>query len=107
MESIASVTSPAGWWTGNQVKYDTIIQLPSEEGLRPGMSAEVEIIIARHENVLTIPVAAVLETENAAQHDTDLDGFGNLCQRLVAPVGEFQIDTSADVQVANLIARDT
>ena len=29
------------------------------------MSAEVEVIIARHEDVLTIPVAAVLETEEA------------------------------------------
>lgn len=61
--SVASVTSPAGWWTGNVVKYDTIIQLPSVEGLKPGMSAEVEVIMARHEDVLTIPVAAVLETE--------------------------------------------
>ena len=60
---VASVTSPAGWWTGNIVKYDTIIQLPSVEGLKPGMSAEVEVILARYENVLTIPVAAVIETE--------------------------------------------
>ena len=61
--SVASVTSPAGWWTGNVVKYDTLVQLPSVEGLRPGMSAEVELIMARHEDVLTIPVAAVVETE--------------------------------------------
>ena len=27
------------------------------------------------------------------------DGFGNLCQRLVAPVGDFRINTSADVMV--------
>jgi multidrug efflux pump subunit AcrA (membrane-fusion protein) len=45
------------------VKYDTIVELPSVEGLKPGMSAEVEVIIDRHEDVLTIPVAAVVETE--------------------------------------------
>ena len=28
------------------------------------MSAEVEIIVARHENVVLIPVAAVIETDN-------------------------------------------
>lgn len=28
----------------------------------PGMSAEVEVIIARYEDVLTIPVVAVVET---------------------------------------------
>lgn len=62
VSSVASVTKPAGWWTGNVVKYDTIIELPSVEGLKPGMSAEVEIIIDRHKDVLAIPVAAVVET---------------------------------------------
>jgi len=62
VSSVASVTRPAGWWTGNVVKYDTIIQLPSVTGLKPGMSAEVEVIIARYHDVLTIPVAAVVET---------------------------------------------
>jgi HlyD family secretion protein len=66
VSSVASVARPAGWWTGNVVKYDTIIQLPSVGSLRPGMSAEVEVIVARHEDVLSIPVAAVLETETAA-----------------------------------------
>ncbi len=63
VSTVASVTRPAGWWTGNVVKYDTIIELPSVEGLKPGMSAEVEVVMARHENVLTIPVAAVVETD--------------------------------------------
>ncbi len=64
--SVSPVTRPAGWWTGNVVKYDTIIDLPSVEGLKPGMSAEVEVILDRHQDVLTIPVAAVLETERGA-----------------------------------------
>ena len=62
VSSVSPVTRPAGWWTGNVVKYDTIIKLPSVQGLKPGMSAEVEVIMDRHENVLTIPVAAVVET---------------------------------------------
>lgn len=64
--SVAPVTRPAGWWTGNVVKYDTIITLPSIPGLKPGMSAEVEIILNRHVDVLTIPVTAVVETEQGA-----------------------------------------
>ena len=60
--SVASVTRPAGWWTGSVVKYDTIVKLPPVPGLKPGMSAEVEVIIDRHENVLTLPVGAVLQT---------------------------------------------
>ncbi len=61
--SVASVARPAGWWTGNVVKYDTIISLPEGQlGLKPGMSAEVEVIIAALENVVKIPVTAVLQT---------------------------------------------
>ena len=62
VSSVSAVTRPAGWWTGNVVKYDTIIELPSVDGLKPGMSAEVEVILDRHDDVLTIPVAAVVET---------------------------------------------
>ena len=66
VSDVASVTRPAGWWTGNVVKYDTIIELPSDAGLKPGMSAEVDVILAVHEDVLTIPVAAVVETEEGS-----------------------------------------
>ena len=62
VSEVASVTRPAGWWTGNVVKYDTIIELPSDAGLKPGMSAEVEVILAVHRDVLLVPVAAVVET---------------------------------------------
>ncbi len=62
VSAVASVARPAGWWTGNVVKYDTIIDLPTVDGLKPGMSAEVEVIMAEHQDVLTVPVAAVVET---------------------------------------------
>ncbi|MHC4367209.1 MAG: efflux RND transporter periplasmic adaptor subunit [Planctomycetota bacterium] len=63
VSSVASVTGPAGWWNGNAVRYDTIVKLPSVPGLRPGMSAEVELILDRHADVPTIPVAAVVESD--------------------------------------------
>ncbi len=59
--SVASIAKPAGWWTGNVVKYDTIIKVDSQSGLKPGMSTTVELFLAEHKNVLTIPVAAVVE----------------------------------------------
>ncbi|MEO1614751.1 MAG: hypothetical protein AAFV88_02815 [Planctomycetota bacterium] len=61
---VASVAKPASWWTGNVVKYDAIVSLPSEGGMRPGMSAEVKIVITSHEDVLLVPAAACIETEN-------------------------------------------
>jgi HlyD family secretion protein len=63
---VASIAKPAGLWTGNQVRYDTYVSLPPREGLRPGRSAEVEIKVAKYENVLLIPVAAVVETEGGS-----------------------------------------
>jgi len=64
VSEVAAVARPAGWWTGNVVKYDTVVALPeSTSNLRPGMSAEVEVILADHKDVLTIPVGAVVETQ--------------------------------------------
>ena len=63
VSNVASITKPAGWWTANEVRYDTMVALPAVEGLRPGMSAEVEIVVAEHKDVLTIPVAAIVEKD--------------------------------------------
>ena len=60
---VAAVAKPASWWSGNIVKYDAIVSLPSTIGMRPGMSAEVEIVIARHNDVVTVPTAACIETQ--------------------------------------------
>lgn len=60
--SVASVTEPTGWWNGNKVAYDTTISMETRgDDLKPGMSAAVEVFIARHENVLKVPVAAVAQ----------------------------------------------
>ena len=85
VSTVASVTRPAGWWTGNVVKYDTTIELPESEGLRPGMSAEVEIVLSNLEDVVTIPVAAVVNSDegNFCWVQTE-DGF----QRRKLQLGE-------------------
>lgn len=61
---VASVAKPASWWSGNVVKYDAIVSLPSKDAMRPGMSAEVEIVMASYDDVVTVPAAACIETEN-------------------------------------------
>jgi len=62
VSSVASVAQPAGWWTGNIVKYDVIVDIPSREDLKPGMTAEVDLLLASYQQVLTAPVAAVADT---------------------------------------------
>ena len=61
---VASVAKPASWWTGNVVKYELIVSLPEQQGLRPGMSAEVELVLGKYDDVLTIPTTACIETES-------------------------------------------
>jgi RND family efflux transporter MFP subunit len=62
IDEIAEVTRPAGWWTGNMVKYDTMIRLDPQPGLKPGMSAVVDIVLASYNDVLKVPVAAIVES---------------------------------------------
>ncbi len=81
VHEIAEVTKPAGWWTGNLVKYDTIIKLDQHKGLKPGMSAIVDVVLSRHEDVLTVPVAAILENES--QYYCWVDDRGSVERRLV------------------------
>ena len=64
VSEIAEVTRPAGWWTGNLVKYDTKVAIQPHPGLKPGMSAVVDVVLATHNEVLTIPVAAIVESKN-------------------------------------------
>lgn len=61
---VASVAKPASWWTGNVVKYDALVSFPPENGMRPGMSAEVEIVIAQYDDEVVVPAAACIETES-------------------------------------------
>ncbi len=63
IDSIAEVTRPAGWWTGNMVKYDTIISLEPRPGLKPGMSAVVDVVLANYIDVVKIPVAAIVDID--------------------------------------------
>lgn len=64
--TVAAVTGPAGWRNGNTVRYDTIVKLPSIPGLIPGMSAEVELTLAQYQDVLTVPVAAIVDSAQGA-----------------------------------------
>ena len=93
VSKIANVTKPAGWWTGNVVKYDTIIDLPNGYELKPGMSAEVKIVLAEHPNVLKIPVAAVVEMQGK-HYCWTVDGAGAIRKRQIT------VECSNDVEVA-------
>ncbi len=53
---------PTSWYASNVKEYGTIIRIDgSPPGLRPGLTAEVRILIERLPDVLQLPVQAVFE----------------------------------------------
>ena len=62
VETIANQPEPTNPFEGNAKQYKTLVRLTEEDSasFRPGMTAEVEILVAHLDNVLSIPVAAVV-----------------------------------------------
>ena len=62
VSSIANQPEPTSFFSASVKEYGTIVKIDGQpEGLRPGMTAEVEILVAHLKDVLTLPVAAVVE----------------------------------------------
>ena len=60
--SIANQPEATSFFQGNVKEYATIVKIDGQpEGLRPGMTAEAEILIAQLKGVLTLPVSAIVE----------------------------------------------
>ena len=64
--SVANRAEQSGWWSGSNKEFSVIVKIDNQPhlNLKPGMSAEVEILVDRHEHVLTLPVAAVVEEQD-------------------------------------------
>lgn len=82
--TVASVAQNDEWRGGGVKEYQTevsIADLPPEAGLRPGMSADVKILVKTIENALTIPVQAV--TESDGKHVSYVVNAGVIERRIV------------------------
>lgn len=65
--SIANQPEPASFFSAAVKEYATIVKIDGEsKDLRPGMTAEVEILIAALKDVIAVPVAAVFEQRGQA-----------------------------------------
>ena len=62
VESIANQPEQTSWFQGNVKEYATIVKIDGDaQGLKPGMTAEVTILVADLQNVLYLPLACVVE----------------------------------------------
>ncbi len=60
--SIANQPEPGSWMNANLKEYATIVKIGGEaDGLKPAMTAEVEVLISDLNDVLTVPVSCVVE----------------------------------------------
>lgn len=66
VNTIAPLPDPASFWSNPDLKiYDTEVYIANDaEGLRNGMSCEVEIIIETHDDALYIPIQSVVQIDN-------------------------------------------
>lgn len=63
--SIANQPEATSWFQGTTKEYATLISIDGEPtDLKPGMTAEVEILVAEKTGVLTIPVQCVVQSGN-------------------------------------------
>lgn len=60
--NVANQPEASDWFSGSVKEYAAIVAIESDpRGLRPGMTAAVEILVANLPNVLSVPVQAVVE----------------------------------------------
>jgi HlyD family secretion protein len=60
--SIANQPEPTSFFSASVKEYATIVRIEGETGgLKPGMTAEVEILVAHLKDAITLPVAAIVE----------------------------------------------
>ncbi len=64
--SVAPLPDPTSFYSSDVKVYSTIVSIQDNRGLdlRPGMTSEVEILIAKLEDVNTVPVQSVIEYGN-------------------------------------------
>jgi HlyD family secretion protein len=82
--TVASVAQNDEWRGGGVKEYLTevsIADLPPEAGLRPGMTAEVKILVKTVPDALTVPVQAV--TESDGKHVSYVVSAGVVARRIV------------------------
>jgi multidrug resistance efflux pump len=60
--SVSNQPEPSDWFSGTVKQYAAIVSIESEShGLRPGMTAAIEILVRHLTDVLSVPVQAVVE----------------------------------------------
>ena len=95
---IGTVTrvSMKGTASGGTTTYPVTIQLDDTDGLRPGMNANAEIVVAEANNVLTVPNAAIVRG-NYVLVTQDSPSASNADETMAAPDGYVYVPVQTGV----------
>ena len=95
---IGTVTrvSMKGTASGGTTTYPVTIQLDDIDGLRPGMNANAEIVVAEANNVLTVPNAAIVRG-NYVLVSKDSPSASNADETMDAPEGYVYVPVQTGV----------
>jgi len=64
VQSVANQPAQSGWLSEHTKKFETIVSIEGKSrDLRPGLTAEVEILVNHLKDVISVPVAAIGEQE--------------------------------------------
>ena len=110
VEKVATLADSRGFWDQRGVKeYETMVRLtdvPEDGGLKPGMTAEVKILVNRLSDVLVVPVQAV--AEHAGSHVLFVIA-GDTLERRTVIVGENNdqfIQITSGLSIGDRVALD-
>ncbi|MGN0708442.1 MAG: efflux RND transporter periplasmic adaptor subunit [Faecalibacterium sp.] len=88
--------SLAGSTSGGTTTYPVTIRIDSIEGLRPGMNANAEIVIAESKNALVVPNAAVVRGGYVLV-STSSPSAANAAREMQAPEGSVYVPVTVGV----------
>jgi len=62
--SVANQPEPSSWFSANIKQYATVVSIDgTQQGLKPGMTAEVEILIEQLTDVVSVSISCVVEQD--------------------------------------------
>ena len=99
-EGIVTRVSLAGSTSGGTTTYPVTIRIDNTEGLRPGMNANAEIVVARSRNAAVVPNAAVIRGSYVLV-TRDSPSAANAAQEMAAPEGYVYVKVTTGVSDDN------
>ncbi len=107
VESVASVPSSTNWFNRDLKEYETVVRLTdaSEQirQLRPGLTAEVEIVVEQRRDVLQVPIQSVVNIGPKRYAWVNRDGQVERRELLVGMSNDRFVEVTDGVEAGQMV----